>query len=76
MSALGHGIPKNVLCYLPLVGAVVASMLAIRAIRGSKIIERFDVDKRFTDAARYNGLVFISGQVGTGNTIEEQTQRY
>jgi enamine deaminase RidA (YjgF/YER057c/UK114 family) len=36
-------------------------------------IERFDVDNRFTDAARYQNLVFISGQVGGGKTIEEAT---
>ena len=37
-------------------------------------IERFDVDSRFTDAARYGSLVFISGQVGQGSTVEEQTK--
>ena len=37
-------------------------------------IKRYDVDARFTDAASYEGpLVFISGQVGDGKTIEEQT---
>jgi enamine deaminase RidA (YjgF/YER057c/UK114 family) len=40
----------------------------------SRKIERFDVDKRFTDAARYGDLVFISGQVGSGKTIEEATK--
>ena len=38
-------------------------------------IERFDVDKRFSDSVRYGDLVFISGQVGSGgSTIEEQTR--
>lgn len=40
---------------------------------GRKAIKRYDVDARFTDAASYNGLVFISGQVGDGKNIEEQT---
>ena len=39
-----------------------------------KTIERYDVDARFTDATKYGGLVFISGQIGEGSTIEEQTK--
>ena len=37
-------------------------------------IERFDVDKRFTNAIRYGDLVFICGQVGEGSTIKEQSE--
>jgi len=37
-------------------------------------IERFDVDNRYSDAIRYNDVVYVCGQVNTeGNTIEEQT---
>jgi enamine deaminase RidA (YjgF/YER057c/UK114 family) len=39
-----------------------------------RTIERFDVDKRFAETVTYNNLVFISGQVGDGSTIEEQTR--
>ena len=39
----------------------------------SSDIERFDVDARFTNAATFQNLVFLSGQVGVGATIEEQT---
>jgi enamine deaminase RidA (YjgF/YER057c/UK114 family) len=39
----------------------------------SKALKRFDIDKRFTDSISYNNMVFISGQVGEGETIEEQT---
>jgi len=35
---------------------------------------RFDIDHRFTDAVRYDNLVFMSGQVGEGSSIEEQTK--
>ena len=38
------------------------------------ILYRFDIDHRFTDSVRYNNLVFMSGQVGEGSTIEEQTR--
>ena len=37
-------------------------------------LERFDVDKRFTNAIKYGNLVFISGQVGVGDTIQEQAE--
>jgi enamine deaminase RidA (YjgF/YER057c/UK114 family) len=36
-------------------------------------IEKFDIDNRFTDAIKFNNMVFISGQIGDGDTIEEQT---
>jgi enamine deaminase RidA (YjgF/YER057c/UK114 family) len=39
----------------------------------SKAMKRFDIDNRFTDSISYNNMVFISGQVGEGETIEEQT---
>lgn len=38
-----------------------------------KEIKRFDIDSRFTDSIKFNNMVFISGQVGDGETIEEQT---
>jgi enamine deaminase RidA (YjgF/YER057c/UK114 family) len=57
----------------------VVLLVAVTAIvlhkRSNKDIKRYDVDKRFTDACKYNGLVFISGQVGVGSTIKEQTDR-
>jgi enamine deaminase RidA (YjgF/YER057c/UK114 family) len=37
-------------------------------------IDRYDIDSRFTNAATIGNLVFMSGQVGTGSTIEEQTE--
>ena len=51
--------------------AVLLSLFVIS--RGTKPIRRYDVDQRFTDCASYDGLVFMSGQVGEGDTIEEQT---
>jgi enamine deaminase RidA (YjgF/YER057c/UK114 family) len=36
-------------------------------------IEKFDIDNRFTDSIKFNNMVFISGQIGEGDTIEEQT---
>lgn len=36
-------------------------------------IKRFDVDARFSNSIRHGNTVYISGQVGEGNTIEEQT---
>lgn len=38
----------------------------------SKRIERFDVDSRFTNSVLFGDLIFMSGQVGIGKTIEEQ----
>jgi enamine deaminase RidA (YjgF/YER057c/UK114 family) len=37
-------------------------------------IRRYDVDARFTDALSLGNLVFMSGQVGQGSTIKEQTE--
>jgi enamine deaminase RidA (YjgF/YER057c/UK114 family) len=59
-----------------LLGAVAAS--AATALLMAKLlmkpkIERFDVDSRFTDVVRHGNLVFMSGQLGDGTTIEEQT---
>jgi enamine deaminase RidA (YjgF/YER057c/UK114 family) len=39
-----------------------------------KKIHRFDIDGRFSDAIRYGPLVFISGQVGGGETAEIATE--
>lgn len=44
-----------------------------KIIEINKDIEKFDIDNRFTDAIKFNNMVFISGQVGHGETIEEQT---
>jgi len=44
-----------------------------RKITKSPTIDRYDVDVRFTNVATVGNLVFMSGQVGTGETIEEQT---
>ena len=51
--------------------AVILSLWMIG--RRGKAIRRYDVDHRFTDVASYDGLVFMSGQVGEGDTIEAQT---
>jgi enamine deaminase RidA (YjgF/YER057c/UK114 family) len=37
-------------------------------------LTRFDVDKRFTNAISYGNTIYMSGQVGEGKTIEEQTR--
>lgn len=42
--------------------------------RFNRKISRYDVDGRFTDTTEYASLVFISGQVGEGSTVYEQTQ--
>ena len=39
-----------------------------------KKINRYDVEKRWSDAIEYNDVVYISGQIGDGITIEEQTK--
>ena len=38
-------------------------------------IRRFGVEGRFTDVASFADLVFMSGQVALGDSIEEQTAR-
>ena len=37
-------------------------------------IQKYDIEGRFTDAIKYGNTVYISGQVGEGPTIEEQTR--
>lgn len=37
-------------------------------------IQKYDIDGRFADAIKYGDTVYISGQVGEGATIEEQTR--
>lgn len=72
---------------LPLGLAAITPFLALKFLRGLKLIaessssnscnhaiERFDVDTRFTNSLYYRDLVFMSGQVGEGDTIEDQTQ--
>lgn len=44
-----------------------------RKINKSPKIDRYDVDNRFTNVATVGNLVFMSGQVGSGESIEEQT---
>ena len=52
-----------------------ASYLYFRILKKStSAIERFDVDARFTNTIKFGELVFISGQIGEGTTIEEQTR--
>jgi enamine deaminase RidA (YjgF/YER057c/UK114 family) len=56
-----------------LTGFACAALLSIVIKRSpSREVKRYDVDSRFSDAIRYGELVFISGQVGSGETIEEQ----
>ena len=69
-----HRLPKNLYCYSPLIiSGIALSALLINYFRKQKIT-RYDVDKRFTNALTYNDLVFMSGQVGNGSNIEEQTK--
>ena len=52
-----------------------ASYLYFRILKKStSAIDRFDVDARFTNTVKYGEMVFISGQIGEGSTIEEQTR--
>ena len=48
--------------------------LSLSMCRNRAAIERFDIDKRFTNSCSYGHIVFMSGQVGVGATIQEQTQ--
>ena len=60
-----------------LVGALTAGALFAFGslfLRKSGKLNRYDVESRFTDSIEYNGMVFISGQIGEGDTIEEQTR--
>ena len=72
MSLINWKCPFHVFTAGALASLVV--MYSISLIPFRKRIQRFDVDKRFSNAITCNGMVFISGQVGEGNTIEEQTQ--
>jgi enamine deaminase RidA (YjgF/YER057c/UK114 family) len=53
--------------------AIAACSYSYFYLTKSKAMKRFDIDNRFTDSISYNNMVFISGQVGEGETIEEQT---
>ena len=61
-------------------GAAVASVLGgllyalFPKISGGATINRYDVESRYTDAIECNGTVYISGQIGEGDNIEEQTR--
>ena len=55
------------------VAATTALFFATRLFEKKAGIQRFNVDKRFSNTITYNSTVYISGQVGEGNTIREQT---
>ena len=74
MHSFGLGLLASVLAY-----SFSIKFLQIEQIKPSQDhheIERFDVDKRFSDSIRYGSLVFISGQVNSHpeGSIEEQTK--
>lgn len=68
-----HKCPFHVAVATSIVVGAVFYLSSIIYGQKKKTIERFDVDSRFTDSAKYGSLVFISGQVGEGETVEEQT---
>ncbi len=51
-----------------------ASKLPKLLMKSHADIVRHDVDKRFSNAITYNRTVYISGQVGEGSTIQDQTK--
>ena len=58
--------------------ACAASSVAVALLlsrRQRHTVQRFGVEGRFTDVASFADLVFMSGQVATGDTVEEQTTR-
>lgn len=55
------------------VAATSALFIATRYLE-KKPIQRFSVEGRYSNAITYNNTVYISGQVGEGSTIEEQTR--
>ena len=57
-----------------LVGIGFALSTWTNRIRRNQSLERFDVSSRFTELIKYGDLVFMSGQLGEGETIEEQTR--
>lgn len=67
-------------CPLPMIlGTAAASLLLVLGSwyvsnRKTSSVRRFDVDARFSNAITYNNTVYISGQIGDGETIEEQTK--
>ncbi len=38
------------------------------------MIERFETGNRMSKIVRHNGTVYLSGQVGSGSTVEDQTR--
>lgn len=38
------------------------------------MIERIDVQTRMSKIVKHNGVVYLCGQVGSGDTVTEQTQ--
>ena len=42
--------------------------------RGAVVIERIENGQRMSKIVKYNGIAYLSGQVGSGATVTEQTQ--
>ena len=57
-----------------IVGAGILALASSWLFRRPPPINRYDVESRFTDAIEYGGFVFISGQIGEGDSVEEQTR--
>ena len=57
--------------------ACTASSLAFALLltRRTREVKRYGVEGRFTDVAVFGDLVFMSGQLAPGATVEEQTTR-
>lgn len=53
--------------------AVFGTLYVLMQMTQRRTIERIDVDGRFSEAIKANGFIFVTGQVGSGRTIEEQT---
>lgn len=43
-------------------------------IKGIHMIERIDTSARASKIVKYNGVAYIAGQVGEGDTIQDQTR--
>lgn len=56
-----------------IIAATVAT-LTYSYFKKGPVINRYDVESRFTDAIECSNFVFISGQIGEGDTVEEQTR--
>jgi len=56
------------------IGFVLSTWITNRKRRNQTMITRYDVSNRFTEAIKYGDHVYMSGQLGEGETIEEQTR--